>query len=132
MKGDEEDEGERALMTSAEGNAWPHDLADADEDAAPQIRRFLEAIARSKAPARPATAPAPASPVTPLVDRERQVMRFAWACEELNVAFGAIDVADHETMKLLVDHGVGLTLEEVQAKAAAFSDAIDRASRAPH
>jgi hypothetical protein len=119
-------------MTSAERGGRPpgdldhsdlYGLADVDEDSAPQVRRFLEAIAQSRGPARTA-GPAPKPATTRVVDRERLVMRFAWTCEELNVAFADMDPSDPETRRLLSDHGVGLTLDEVRAKAAALSAAI--------
>jgi hypothetical protein len=119
-------------MTSAEGSGrLPHDLADLDEDTAPQVRRFLESIAQSKAPARGAHPSLGAVEPARIVDRERQVMRFAWTCEELNVALGSMDPADPETLRLLIDHGVGLTLAEVQSKAAALAEAIERATPPP-
>ena len=115
-------------MTSAEGSGrLPNDLADLDEESAPQVRRFLEAIARSKPPARAGKTPTgSASEPTRVVDRERQVMRFAWTCEELNVALRAMDADDTQTMEMLREHGVDLTLAEIQAQAAALAAAIDR------
>jgi hypothetical protein len=119
-------------MTAAEGSgSLPNDLADLDDDEAPQVRRFLEAIARPREHARGPHPSSGAPMTTRLVDRERHVMRFAWTCEELNVALGSVDLADAETVQLLVDHGVHLTLAEILDKAAALAAGIDEAARRP-
>jgi hypothetical protein len=109
-------------MTAADGNR-PHtdEGPILDEETTPKVRRFLEAIARPNEHAtREAVERTPA-------DAEAIVTRFAWSCEELNVAFGRTDANDPQVCTHLLDHGVDATLREIHTKTTAMLAAIDRA-----
>jgi hypothetical protein len=102
-------------MAPSDGSNVDHDIELDDDDLAPEVRRFLQSIADgdsavSRADRRKA------------LDRERRVTRFAWTCEELNVAFGDLRL-DDTTRSLIVEHGVRETLEEIRAKCEAMLDA---------
>jgi hypothetical protein len=95
-------------MAPSDGSNVDHDIELDDDDLSPEVRQFLQSIADgdggvSRADRRKA------------LDRERRVTRFAWTCEELNVAFGDLRL-DDTTRALLVEHGVRQTLEEIRAK----------------
>jgi hypothetical protein len=109
-------------MTAADGNR-PHidEGVVLDEETTPKVRRFLEAIARPNEHAtREAVERTPA-------EAEAIVTRFAWSCEELNVAFGRIDANDARIRTHLLEHGVDATLREVHTRTMAMLEAIDRA-----
>jgi hypothetical protein len=110
-------------MDSVDGSDLNPDLDDAaeldEDDLSPRVRKFLESIAQRDDDGR-----TPADRRR-MVDRERRVTRFAWTCEELNVAFGDLR-ADEETIGLLVDHGVRSTLFEIHAQAAALLAKLDQ------
>jgi hypothetical protein len=109
-------------MTAADGNR-PHidEGVVLDEETTPKVRRFLEAIARLHQDA--TRHPIERAPV----DAEAVVTRFAWSCEELNVAFAGIGASDPQILAHLLDHGVDATLLEIHTKTAALLAAIDRA-----
>jgi hypothetical protein len=96
-------------MASSDGSDLGKPVELDDDDLSLGVRRFLEAIAE-----RDSTGATRADRRREL-DRERRVSRFAWTCEELNVAFGDLR-SDDLTISLLLDHGVHNTLLEVQAK----------------
>jgi hypothetical protein len=89
-----------------------------DDDLSPNVRRFLQIIADED------ESGATRAERRLAVDRERRVTRFAWTCEELNVAFADLR-SDLETISLLADHGVTATLAEIHAKAGALLRAIE-------
>jgi hypothetical protein len=105
-------------MDSVDGSNIEHDVELDDDDLSPRVRQFLESIVdrdeRGLAPADRRR----------MVDRERRVSRFAWTCEELNVAFADL-LTDTETIALLDDHGVRATLLEIEAKTAALLSSLD-------
>jgi hypothetical protein len=91
-----------------------------EEDLSPDVRRFLELIAQRDGSAETA------SERRRQLERERRVTRFAWTCEELDVAFADLR-ADPETIALLVDHGVRSTLDSVRWKCDELLRLIDGA-----
>jgi hypothetical protein len=101
-----------------------------EDDLSPDIRRFLETIAQ-----RDGSAETGADRRRQL-ERERRVTRFAWTCEELDVAFADLR-ADAATLELLDDHGVRSTLESVRWKCDELlrlivAAAVDDAAADPH
>jgi hypothetical protein len=114
---------EALAMTTADGKRpQSDDGAVLDEETTHKVRRFLEVIAGVED--EPAVHGVPRIGIDP----ETTVTRFAWACEELNVAFGGVHPADTTVLAHLVDHGVDATLREIYAKAEALLAAIDSAS----
>ena len=105
-------------MSSPDGPQADAEVDLDDEDLSPNVRRFLEIIADEDGSG------VTAAERRLAVDRERRVTRFAWTCEELNVAFADLR-DDAETIGLLADHGVHATLAEIQAKAAALLATIE-------
>jgi hypothetical protein len=105
-------------MAPSDGSNLDHPVDLDDDDLSPSIRQFLESIAE-----RDSTGVSAADRRRE-VERERRVTRFAWTCEELNVAFGDLR-ADDRMLALLVDHGVRVTLLELQSKCAALLESID-------
>jgi hypothetical protein len=109
-------------MASSDGSDLEHSVDLDDDDLSLGVRRFLEAIAERD------TDGATQADRRRELDRERRVSRFAWTCEELNVAFGDLR-SDDLTMSLLADHGVKDTLHEVETKCRELLAAIEAATR---
>jgi hypothetical protein len=99
-------------MTAADGARGRTDDATVlDDETADKLRRFLRSIARDDQPHVVARTPR---------DPEVAASRFAWSCEELNVALDWIASADRHTRRYLLDHGVDATLRAVRDKADAL------------
>jgi hypothetical protein len=108
---------------TADGQGRHADDEVGTEDASESIvRQFLQSIAD-----RPADAVPTRRGFSRPADRERQVMRFAWMAEELNVAIGDLDLSDPNTVELLVEHAVPNTLLELRIKAAKVIRTVDGA-----
>lgn len=88
------------------------------------VQRFLRSIAE-----RPDDAVPTRRGFTSPTDLERQVMRFAWTAEELNVALDDLELSER-TLGLLLEHAVPSTLIEIRLKAAKLIRAIDAMRRA--
>lgn len=109
-------------MTAEGHGRHADDDVGTEEESDTVVRQFLRSIAE-----RPADAVPTRRGFTRPADRERQVMRFAWMAEELNIALADLDLSDPKTLTLLVEHAVPNTLLELRLKAAKVIRTVDGA-----